>query len=216
MDLRLRPRFLVRRTAGYRIVIRANLLPRRRETISLLSIEIDLDIVREIGIALAIVFAVVLIGIAIERLRIDRISAAASGAEALVAQNAPRREELRRLMLDVARYQEFEREAAAYSRSGAVAALRVARIGNSVPANVWVDEIARADGGYTISGGSHTVDALASTISALGRVGSDERATLVSITNHGNPGANVHFSARLAPPAVVPVPAPAAHLVPTR
>jgi Tfp pilus assembly protein PilN len=202
---------VVGRTAWYRIVIRANLLPRRRETISVLSFEFELDLLREIGLAVAIVLVVAMIGIEIERLRVDRLADAASGLEARVAANAPQREESRQLMLDVARYQEFEREASAYRRSGTLAATAVANIGNAVPQNVWVDEITRADNGYTIAGGSRSVDSLAGAIALLGRARPSDRASLVNISNRERDGAGVHFTARLAPVAAAsaqPISAP--------
>jgi hypothetical protein len=181
-------------------MIRANLLPRRRETLSVLSFELELDLLKEIGLSLAIVLIVALIGVEIERLRIDRLAGAASELEARVAANAPEREMTRRLMLEVAHYQEFEREAGTYRRSGATAAIAVARIGNSVPQNVWVDEISRVDNGYTIEGGAHSVDSLAGAISSLGHVEPSDRASLVNVTNDDRSGGGVHFSARLVPP----------------
>jgi Tfp pilus assembly protein PilN len=201
---------VVGRATRYRIVIRANLLPRRRETINAFSFELELDLLREIGLALAIVLVVAMIGIEIERVRVDRLTDAATQLEARVAANAPQREESRQLMLDVARYQEFEREASAYRRSGTLAATAVATIGNAVPEHVWVDEITRADNGYTIAGGSRSVDSLAGAIASLGRARPNDRASLVNISNRERDGAGVHFTARLAPIAAAsaqPLPA---------
>ncbi len=201
MGVRIRPRIMVDRATGCRFVIRANLLPRRRETISAFSFELELDLLRELGLAIAIVVVVAMIGVEIERLRVDRLADAASQLEARVAANAPQREESRQLMLDVARYQEFEREASANQRSGTLAATAVATIGNAVPENVWVDEITRADNGYTIAGGSRSVDSLAGAIASLGRARPTDRASLVNISNRERGGAGVHFTARLAPVA---------------
>ncbi len=183
-------------------MIRANLLPRRRETINAFSIEIELDLLREFALACAIVFVVAIIGVEIEHLRIDRLTDAASQLETRVAADATQREQSRQLMLDVARYQEFEREASAYRRSGTLAATAVATIGNAVPEHVWVDEITRADNGYTIAGGSRSVDSLAGAIASLGRAQPNDRASLVNISNRERDGAGVHFTARLAPAAV--------------
>ena len=196
-------------------MIRANLLPRRRETVSLFSFELDIDLLREMGLGLAIVAIVALIGIGIERFRLDSYANAAAGLEAQVAANAARREDSRRLMLDVARYQEFEREEAQYRRSGAVAAIAVARIGNSVPANVWVNDITRVENGFTLTGGSHSLDAIAGTISSLARDNPNAHASLSGIENSEQAGKGVHFSAKVvsepvptAPPVVArPVPA---------
>jgi hypothetical protein len=190
-------------------MIRANLLPRRRETLNVLSFELEFDLLKEIGLALAIVLIVTLIGVQIERLRIDRLSSAADDLEARVAANAPQRETTRRLMLEVAHYQEFEREEGTYRRSGALAALAIARIGNSVPQNVWVDEISHVDNGYAIEGGAHSVDSLAGAIASLGSAEPSDRASLVNVTNTDHSGSGVHFSARLMPP-VAPSSAPAA------
>ena len=177
-------------------MMRANLLPRGRETFSIFSFEFDFANLREIGIAIVVLIAVATVGIEIEHLRIARLTSAASELESRVAASAPQREESHRLMLDLARYQEFEREAARYRGSGAIAAIRVAQIGNAMPANVWVDEIASADDGYAIAGGARTVDALTSAIAGLGRA---QRATLVNIVSRERSGVGVHFTARLMP-----------------
>ena len=178
-------------------MIRANLLPRRRETLSFFSFEFESDLLREVGFALAIVFLVTAFGIGIERYRIDRLANAAAALEAEVAAQAPDRERSRRLMVDVARYQQFERDAREYRRSGPVAAVAIARIGNSLPPGVWVYDITHVDDGYTLSGASHTLESVAEAIASLARESPDARASLVSIDNSEESIKAVKFAARV-------------------
>ena len=189
-------------------MIRANLLPRRRETLSLLAFEIESDLVREMALALTIVAVVAALGIGIERYRIDRLEIAATGLETQVAANTAQRETSRRLMLAVARYQEFGRQARLYRRSGAVAAIAIARLGNSLPPSVWVDDITRVDDGYSLSGGSRSIVSIAGAVAALARDNPNAKASLTSIDNSSQSAASVKFVARvIAEPISIATPA---------
>ena len=185
-------------------MIRANLLPRPKERVLLLGLDIDVDYLRQAVVGLAIVVAVALLGIGIESLRLHRLEAAAADADAAIAAGAPARAESKRLALDVARYQEFSREARLYRRSGADAAVALARIGNTLPDRVWLDAMDHDAGGYRLTGGSHSVDALGGTILAIGRALPSARASLVNIDNHDAARNGVRFTARVAVPAETP------------
>ncbi len=179
-------------------MIRANLLPRPKERVALAGLDIDAEYVRQALFGLLVVLAVVAIGVGIEMLRLSRLDAAATEQEARIAADAPRRAHVKTLALDVARYQSFAREARAYRRSGSDVAIALARIGNSVPARVWLDSLERQTLGYTVAGESTSVDTLGGTIVSLGKALPQTRATLVNLDNRQADGSGVHFTARVA------------------
>lgn len=177
-------------------MIRANLLPRPKERVGLGGIEFDAEYVRQVIVALAIVAAIALAGIGIESLRVARLETAASQQDALIATNSARRNEAKALALDVARYQGFAREAQAYRRSGADAAVALAKIGNSVPDRVWLTSLDHQNAGYDVVGGARSVDALGGTMLSLTHALPETNAKLVNIDNHDASG--VRFTARIA------------------
>ena len=203
-------------------MIRANLLPRPKETIALFGFELDGEYARQALIGFAIVVAIALLGIGIETLRTQRLEAAARDAESALAVRAPERIESQRLeaaardaesalaahgpariesqrlALDVARYQEIAREAAAVGRSGATAAIEIARIGNAVPERVWLDSLAHSPSGFDLAGGTSSVDTLSGTILTLGDALPGRAASLVSIDNRDAGAAGIRFAARIA------------------
>ncbi len=177
-------------------MIRANLLPRPKETLGLFGLEFDAEYVRQALLGLGIAAVVGSLGAGIETLRIHRLTGAVAEAESALAARAPERAQAKRLALDVARYQEFARQAQFFRRSGGDAALTVARIGNEVPSGVWVDQIAREQNGYDLDGGSRSVAVISGAIVSLGNALPRSTASLVDIQNRGDDG--VHFSARVA------------------
>jgi len=191
-------------------MIRANLLPRARERVGFVGVDIDSDYIRQTFFGLLVVVAVIAIGVSIELLRLTRLDAAAAEQERRIAADAPRRAEVKALALEVARYQAFASEAGAFRRSGTDAAIALARIGNSIPNRVWIDSVERVgDGGYTVAGGAGNVAVLGSTVVSLGRALPKTRAAIVTIDTRQNDG-NVRFSARIADPASVASPVPGA------
>jgi hypothetical protein len=183
-------------------VIRANLLPRPKETFGAFGIDLDADYVRAGILGLAIVIVVVLIGIGIEQLHLGRLRGEAQTFEAAIARNASERDESKALALEVARYQEFARQAQLSRRSGPTAAIAIARIGNHVPSSAWLDSLAHSDAGYDLGGGAATVETISSAIISLGSALPGSGATLVSVENHPSDG--VRFGAHLGSPPATP------------
>ncbi len=176
-------------------MIRANLLPRPKETFGAFGVELDADYVRQALLGITIVVVVALIGIGIEQLHQSRLRGVAESLERVIASHASERAESKSLALEVARYQEFARQAQASRRSGPEAAIAIAHIGNDVPGHAWLDSLAHSDSGYDISGGAVSVDEISSTILRLGGALPASAATLVSIDNHEHEG--VRFNAHV-------------------
>jgi hypothetical protein len=179
-------------------MMRANLLPRPKEMVSVFGLELDSEYLRQGLLGLAIVLAIAVIGIGIETLRLHRIEGTAIDQEAVLASRAAERSDAKRLALDVARYQEIAREEDSVRRSGAVAAVSIARIGNAVPARVWLDSLTHDTGGFELIGGSRSVDALGGAMLELGAALAGHKAVLVNIDNRNGSGDGVHFTARIA------------------
>jgi hypothetical protein len=177
--------------------MRANLLPRPRNMIAILGIEVDSEQVRQATFGFVAIVLVALVGIGIETLRLNRIASAASAAEMSLADRAPEREDAKRLALAVGRYQEIAREEATVRRSGAIAAVAIARIGNAVPPHVWLDSLTHDTNGFELAGGSESVDALSAAILGLGRALPDRPAALATIDNR-DPTDGVRFTARIS------------------
>jgi Tfp pilus assembly protein PilN len=178
-------------------VIRANLLPRRKEVVRLLGVDVDRDHVREALVGLCLIALVVALGTGIEELRLHRLEDALTARETLLTEQAPERALAKRVALDVARYQEIAREAQTFRRSGPEAAIAIARIGNTVPPAVWLESIERDADGYTLAGASRSVDALSGTVLSLDGALPRTSAALLSIDNHAADRDSVHFRARL-------------------
>jgi len=181
-------------------MMRANLLPRPKESIALFGFDFDADYLRQALLGFAIAGAIALTGAGIETLRLQRYLTAAANAEAALLASSARRSETKRLALDVARYQEITREAAAVRESGPAAAAQIARLGNSVPSGVWLDSLAHSGGGFEVNGSSRSVDGLGRALVALGAAQQGPAASLLSIDNR-NPEANgITFAARVPDP----------------
>ncbi len=196
-------------------MMRANLLPRPKERVGLAGIDVDAEYLRQALFALAIVAIVALAGVGIESLRISRLEAAADEQDRIVASHAPMRAQIKALALEVARYQSFAREAQAYRRSGADAAIALARIGNSVPANVWLTSLEHQSAGYDVVGGAESVDQLGSAMLSLGHAMPSSAATLVNIDNREREG-TVRFTARVGGTAIADAASAAAVRMPVQ
>ncbi len=181
-------------------MIRANLLPRPKETLGLFGVDFDAEYLRRAFLGLAIAAVVALLGAGIEALRIHRLTGAVAEADGAIAARAPQRAQAKRLALDVARYQQFARQAQLFRRSGSDVAIDMARIGNEVPSGVWLDQIAHEQDAYDLSGGSRSVSVISGAMLSLDNAIPGTAASLVDIQNRGDDG--VHFSARVAPRTV--------------
>ena len=183
-------------------MIRANLLPRPKERFTLFGIEVDAEYARQSLAGVAFVVLVAAVGCGIERMRLDRSQVELRALDTALDARAGERAEATRLALDVARYQEFAREAASLRRSGADAAVGIVRIGNAVPGNVWLDALERDPAGYELSGESASLDAVGGTMLRLAGMHPSSRAELVSLDAHDPNRPGIRFSARLdGPPA---------------
>ncbi len=178
-------------------MIRANLLPRPKDDVRLFGFAVDAEYVRAALAGAAVVLLVAAVGFGIVRARIARLTALVANADAAIAERAPQRLEAKGLALDVARYQAFSRETTAFRRSGSDAAIVVARIGNSVPRAVWLDELERGPDGYTVAGGARSVDAIGETMLALATSLPAARAELVSLDARSGEAHAIRFSAHV-------------------
>ena len=138
---------MVRRTARrHRIVIRANLLPQSKRRFGIGAVSLESASIKELSIALAIVVLVGVVGIAIESLRARSLEQTALLLEGRIASSSRARAQAKSLALDVARFQEFQREERLHRTSGGDAAAAIASIGNVVPRSAWLDSIAHDRG----------------------------------------------------------------------
>ncbi len=176
-------------------MIRANLLPRPKETLGAFGVELDADYVRQALLGFAIVVVVAFLGIGIEQLHVRGLQTAADRFDAVLAERSSARAESKRLALEVARYQQFARQAQTSRRSGPAAAVDIARLGNGVPNRVWLESLAHSSAGYDLSGGADNVDVVSGAIVTLGRALSNNGASLVSVENR--PGNGVRFDAHV-------------------
>lgn len=181
-------------------MMRANLLPRPRVTIDLFGFALDSDHFRTALFGCVVVLAVSLIGYGIERIRLHRLESLALQSEVTFSASATRRAETKSLALEVARYQEFAREARSLRRSGPDAVIEIARIGNSVPSHVWLESLNREMRGYRVAGRSQSVDSLSGTILSLGRALPGAGASVIDIDNRAADGEGTIFSAKLSTP----------------
>ncbi len=178
-------------------MMRANLLPRPKESVGAFGVEFDADHARQALTGLALVAVVTLLGTGIEQFHVRTLQTAAGQLETLLAARSAAREDSKRLALEVARYQEFERRLQMARRTGADAALAIARLGNRVPDHVWLDSLTRTDGGYDLNGGAVDVDVVGRAIAGLERALPSNTAALVSVENRSADG--VRFAARIGP-----------------
>lgn len=178
-------------------MIRANLLPQPRQRVGFAGFEVDVDTLRQAFFGLAIVGLVTIVGVAVESLRVARLETFAAQQDREIAAQAMMRADVKAVALDVARYQNFAREARLVRESGAEAARTIARIGNGVPDGVWLTSLERQDSGYEIVGAAKTLDRLGAAMISLGDAWQQARATLVTIDNRSGVD-GVRFTARLA------------------
>lgn len=182
-------------------MIRANLLPRPRETSSIAGIRVRRTVLRELTAGCLVIVAVAAVGFAMETLRLRSLNATSQDFAARIAAQAPQRNEVKALALDVARYQEFVREANTFRRSGPAVAVAVARLGNAVPQRVWLESLNYESRGYRVAGGAASIEALSATLRNLDQALSGTTASLVDIDNRDSYRGGATFTARINSPA---------------
>ena len=191
-------------------MIRANLLPRSREHVRLFGINVDTEYLRTAGLGL---FLVLLIGgatLGVETLRLHRIGGDADAAEVTLASNDARRMEAQRVAFDVARLEATGRRAADLHRSGNDVARQIARIGNAIPAAVYLDTLTTDRDTVQLRGQSNSLDRIGETMTALGRAFPALRASLGDVNDKTSAGLDaLSFTALVQPqsavrPALVP------------
>ncbi len=161
-------------------------------------LSLDTDHLRAFFAGIALVALVASVGLALERMRIARMTSSLERAETELARHAPERNDVRTAIAEIARYRAFAHDAAAFRRSGTDAAIAIARIGNAIPAHVWLDRLERDDTGYALGGGARTIEAVGRTMLALENLDAASRAELVSLDTPpaGDPN-DLRFSARI-------------------
>jgi hypothetical protein len=162
-------------------MIRANLLPRPRESASLFGLRIDSEYAREAIAALGLSILVASIGFCIETLRIAHLEADVAIQERAIDARSVERASAKDLALETARYERIDREARLYRSSGNAIAVQIARLGNRTPSNVWLDTMEHTESGYTLSGNARSIAGIGNAMAALGGAPNILRADLVSI-----------------------------------
>jgi Tfp pilus assembly protein PilN len=162
-------------------MIRANLLPRREGSLGSFAARLADERLRHAASAIALVLAIAFLSTGLELLRVRRLEAEAASAAAAIAANAPRRESVRLLALDVARLQEIAHFANALHESGNDVALQVARVGNTLPPDVWLDNLGSSARGFDFAGRADSIDAVGQAVAALGARFPERDATLTSV-----------------------------------
>jgi Tfp pilus assembly protein PilN len=146
----------------------------------------------------AVIAAIALLGIGVETQRLQRIEATLAEANAAVATRSAERAEAAELALHVSLYQEIARTVELTRLSGPAAANAIVRIGNAVPAEVWLDSITDEPAGFEVSGGAMSLDSVSRLLFAYGTTSAAHRAALVSIDNRDR---RLKFEAHIAPAA---------------
>jgi Fimbrial assembly protein (PilN) len=164
--------------------------------------DLGADHVRQALTGLGSVIAIVIVGIAIETFRLQRLETMAHNSDTALFARASMRVKSQRLTNDLARYREIGREAKTVRLSGPFAAVSIARIGNAIPARVWLESLDRTSNGFELSGQSLSVDALSEAMLSLARVSSHGTALLVSIDRRDTTSNIIRFTLRIVDQAV--------------
>ncbi len=181
-------------------MIRANLLPRSSDAWRLFGAPIERGFANAILAGLATVSAVAAITFGIETLAFVRLERQAIQAQSAAAAGAPLRERAQHLALDVARYEEFERELQiARSRDSQIAG-DVVRVGNAVPPDVRLDGLVATAGRIELTGTSTSLETMGGALDALDRALPGTAATLVNLERRDERSPSLRFAARLEAP----------------
>ncbi len=184
-------------------MIRINLLPAPGDGIALLGVSIDRRFVRDILLGALLAMLAGATTFSFQHVILERTRTAANRDEKIVARHALERDAANALGADVARLQRVEREALARRRSGNTIAVALARIGNAIPWNVWLDGIDQRPDGYLVAGDAPSLDAIGETLLSVERDDRGHRVALLGLTRDERTE-TIHFSLQLTP--VEPVP----------
>jgi Tfp pilus assembly protein PilN len=180
-------------------VILTNLLPRRPGRIRIFGVAFDREIARAAFLGGLCVCGCAAGVAAVETATLVDAQRAAHVLALAVAADAPLRTASRRVALDIARYQEFARELALARHTGPDVARAIVRIGNAVPARVWLDTLVPVDGHVELTGTAESVDAVGTALDSLGRDVPQTATALVSLERRDVSGSELRFSARVTP-----------------
>jgi len=162
-------------------MIRANLLPRPKESVSLFGLRVDSEYAREAIAALGLSLLVASIGFSLETLRIAHLEADVAAQERAIDARSTERASAKDLAIETARYERIDRDAHLYRTSGNAIAVQIARLGNRTPNNVWLDTMEHTESGYTVSGNARSIAGVGNAMAAFGGAPDILRADLVSI-----------------------------------
>ncbi len=176
-------------------MIRANLLPRPNDRVRLFGIVFSMDVVRACAFGLLTIAFVAGVGRTLSWYRALELETRARADDAQLTRNAAERLRLRELASRVATLRAIDRDAIAAQRSGNDAALAIARIGNAVPADVWLDELTQTGEDVHMSGRSTSLGRVGLAVASLGRAVPGRDARLLGV--EGQDRRALHFSVQL-------------------
>jgi Tfp pilus assembly protein PilN len=178
-------------------MIRANLLPRPKETLSLFGLRLDSEYAREGIAALGLSVLVASVGFSLETLRIVHLESDVAEQERAVDFRSIEREAAKAVALETARYERVDRDAHFYRSSGNAIAVQIARIGNRIPNGVRLDAIEHAENGFTVNGEARSIAAIGNAMTAFAGVPDIRRADLVSIDADRSSADSAAFTANI-------------------
>jgi hypothetical protein len=181
-------------------MIRANLLPPRKDKLRFFGVGIEREIAATLAFAATTVAGTAAGTFGLEALVCGRLQRDVDAATATVAAHAPFRAQAQALALDVARYQEFARELAIVSPSGLERADDVVRVGNVLPQRVWLDSLVSAGDHTELSGTSVSLEMMGTALTALDGALPGSNATLVRLERPKSDARALRFVARLDAP----------------
>jgi len=181
-------------------VIRANLLPPRKEKLRIFGVGIERELAATWAFAAAAVAAVAAGTFGVEALAAARAQRDVDAATAAVAAHAAFRSRAQALALEVARYQEFARELDIVSPSGSERADDVVRVGNALPRRVWLDSLVSSGDHIELSGTSASLEAMGTALAALDGALPGSTATLVRLERLQTGARALRFAARMDAP----------------
>jgi Tfp pilus assembly protein PilN len=178
-------------------MIRANVLPRPKESVSLFGIRVDSEYAREALGAFAFSVLIASIGFSLETLRIAHLEADIAEQERAIDARSTERASAKDLALEAARYERIDRDARLYRSSGNSITVHIARIANRIPSDVWLDTIEHTDSGYTLSGDSRSIAAIGDAIAGFSGTPEIVQADLISIDASRSHTASALFTANV-------------------
>jgi hypothetical protein len=162
-------------------MIRANVLPRPKEAVSLFGIRVDAEYAREALGALGLTVLIASIGLSLDAMRIAHLEADVAEQERAIDARAIERASANDLALETARYERIDRDARLYRSSGNAIAVQIARLGNRTPIGVRLDTMEHTESGYTVSGDASSIAGIGDAIAGFSHAPGILQADLVSI-----------------------------------